>query len=500
MEPERFNAPQPAQEPPPLKLLFSALLLVMLLAALDQTIVSTALPTIVGELGGLDQLSWVVIAYTLASTIVVPLYGKFGDLFGRKKVLQISIVLFLLGSALCGLAQNMDQLVLTRALQGLGGGGLMVVSMAAVADVVPPAERGRYQGLFGGVFGLATVIGPLTGGFIVQHASWRWIFYINIPLGLFALLVIGAVLKPGGKRTQHEIDYLGAFYLCMALVGITLFTSEGGSVKAWSDPLLWCILAFGVVGLIGFIHEERQAAEPVIPLTLFRDRSFLLSSLIGFIIGMSLFGSVTFLPLYLQVVKAATPTEAGMQLLPLMGGLLATSIVSGRIISRTGRYRIFPIAGTLLASLGMALLTTLTTDSPTWHLYLFTCVMGMGLGMVMQVLVLAVQNTVAPDLLGVATSAVTLFRSVGGSIGVALFGAVFGQVLKRGLERLIPAGSELPRSMNPAAIRDLPPDLRHDYLLAFGDAIHAAFIMATGVMIGAFILAWFLPESPLRKK
>lgn len=500
MEPDRITSKQTREEAPPLKLLFSALLLVMLLAALDQTIVSTALPTIVGELGGLDQLSWVVIAYTLASTIVVPLYGKFGDLFGRKKVLQISIVLFLLGSALCGLAQNMDQLVLTRALQGLGGGGLMVVSMAAIADVVPPAERGRYQGLFGGVFGLATVIGPLTGGFIVQHASWRWIFYINIPLGLFALLVIGAVLKPGGRRTQHDIDYLGAFYLCMALVGITLFTSEGGSVKAWSDPLLWCILAFGVVGLIGFIHEERLAAEPIIPLTLFRDRSFLLSSLIGFIIGMSLFGSVTFLPLYLQVVKAATPTEAGMQLLPLMGGLLTTSIVSGRIISRTGRYRLFPIAGTLLASVGMAMLTTITTDSPTWHLYLFTCVMGMGLGMVMQVLVLAVQNTVAPGLLGVATSAVTLFRSVGGSIGVALFGAVFTQVLKSGLERLIPAGSELPRSMNPAAIQNLPADLHHDYLLAFGDAIHAAFLMATGVMIVAFILAWFLPESPLRRE
>ncbi|MEM6049969.1 MDR family MFS transporter [Erwinia sp. P7711] len=500
MEPERTTSQQPPQEAPSLKLLFSALLLVMLLAALDQTIVSTALPTIVGELGGLNQLSWVVIAYTLASTIVVPLYGKFGDLFGRKKVLQISIMLFLLGSALCGVAQNMDQLVLTRALQGLGGGGLMVVSMAAIADVVPPADRGRYQGLFGGVFGLATVIGPLTGGFIVQHASWRWIFYINIPLGLFALLVIGAVLRPGGKRTQHEIDYLGAFYLCMALVGITLFTSEGGSVKAWSDPLLWCILAFGVVGLIGFIHEERLAAEPVIPLTLFRDRSFLLSSLIGFIIGMSLFGSVTFLPLYLQVVKAATPTQAGMQLLPLMGGLLTTSVISGRIISKTGRYRLFPIAGTLFASVGMALLTTITTESPTWHLYIFTCVMGMGLGMVMQVLVLAVQNTVAPNLLGVATSAVTLFRSIGGSIGVALFGAVFGQVLERGLERLIPAGSELPRSLDPVAIQNLPPALHHDYLLAFGDAIHAAFIMATSVMVVAFVLAWFLPESPLRRK
>lgn len=495
-----LNQPDVQTKEPSLRLLFSALLLVMLLAALDQTIVSAALPTIVGELGGLDKLTWVVVAYTLASTVVVPLYGKFGDLYGRKPVLQLSIVLLLLGSALCGLAQNMDQLVLTRALQGLGGGGLMVVSMAAVADVVPPATRGRYQGLFGGVFGLATVIGPLTGGFIVQHMSWRWIFYINLPLGLLALVIIGLVLKPGGKRKQHEIDVLGAFYLSMALVGITLFTSEGGSVKAWSDPALWCILAFGIVGVIGFIHEERLASEPIIPLRLFRERSFLLSSLIGFIIGMSLFGSVTFLPLYLQIVKEATPTQAGMQLLPLMGGLLLTSIISGRIISRTGKYRVFPIAGTLLASIGMGLLTTITTESPTWHLYLFTCVMGMGLGMVMQVLVIVVQNTVEPHLLGVATSSVTLFRSVGGSIGVALFGTVFSQVLKSGLERLIPEGTELPRSMDPKAIQHLPTAIHHDYLLAFGDAIHAAFLMAMCVMILAFVLSWLLPEAPLRRE
>ena len=335
-------ATQPAV--PSIRLLFSALLLVMLLSALDQTIVSTALPTIVGELGGLDKLSWVVTAYILSSTIAVPLYGKFGDLFGRKIVLQVAIVLFLAGSVLCGLAQNMTQLVLMRGLQGLGGGGLMVISMAAVADVIPPARRGRYQGLFGGVFGLATVIGPLIGGFLVQHASWRWIFYINLPLGLFALLVIGAVFHSSNKRSQHQIDWLGAIYLSMALLCIILFTSEGGSVRAWSDPQLWCILAFGLVGIVGFIHEERLASEPIIPLSLFRNRSFLLCSLIGFVIGMALFGSVTFLPLYLQVVKEATPTEAGLQLIPLMGGLLLTSIISGRIISRTGKYRLFRLS------------------------------------------------------------------------------------------------------------------------------------------------------------
>ncbi|MDU4266654.1 MAG: MDR family MFS transporter [Enterobacter hormaechei] len=471
---------QPAKKAPSIKLLFSALLLVMLLSALDQTIVSTALPTIVGELGGLDKLSWVVTAYILSSTIVVPLYGKFGDLFGRKIVLQIAIVLFLVGSALCGLAQNMTQLVLMRALQGLGGGGLMVISMAAVADVIPPADRGRYQGLFGGVFGLATVIGPLIGGFIVQHASWRWIFYINLPLGLFALLVIGAVFHGSARRSKHEIDYLGAIYLSMALLCIILFTTEGGTIRQWSDPQLWCILAFGLTGIAGFIYEERLAWEPIIPLSLFRDRSFLLCSLIGFIIGMSLFGSVTFLPLYLQVVKDATPTQAGLQLIPLMGGLLLTSIISGRIISR--------------------LLTRISITSPTWQLYLFTGVLGMGLGLVMQVLVLAVQNSVSADQYGVATSGVTLFRSIGGAIGVALFGAVFTHILQSGLIDRLPEGAELPRELNPVAIHHLPDALRLDYLDAFGSAIHAVFMLAAGIMVLAFVLSWFLREAPLRRQ
>ena len=496
----RVETEQEAAKAPSIRLLFSALLLVMLLAALDQTIVSTALPTIVGELGGLEKLSWVVTAYMLSSTVVVPLYGKFGDLFGRKRVLQVSIVIFLVGSALCGLAQNMTELILMRALQGLGGGGLMVISMAAVADVIPPADRGRYQGLFGGVFGLATVVGPLIGGFLVQHFSWRWIFYINLPLGVFALLVIGVVFQPHVAKIRREIDYLGAIYLAAALTGIILFTSEGGTVMPWDSAQLWCILAFGLVCLGGFIYEERLAVEPIIPLRLFRQRTFVLSCLIGFIIGMALLGSVTFLPLYLQVVKGSTPSQAGMQLLPLMGCLLLTSIASGRIISKIGKYRLFPIGGTFLAMIAMLLLgIKLGNSTPLHILYGYIALLGAGLGMVMQVLVLAAQNSVEPQQIGVATSSTTLFRSIGSSIGVAVFGAIFTQSLQTRLLATIPEGTVLPHALSAGSIHQLPDHVRQTYLDAFGGAIHNVYQIAACVMALAFLLALFIKDTPLRK-
>jgi EmrB/QacA subfamily drug resistance transporter len=485
---------------PPIRLIFSALLLVMLLAALDQTIVSTALPTIVSDLGGLESLSWVVTAYLLASTIVVPLYGKFGDLIGRKIVLQTAIVLFLLGSVLCGVAQNMTQLVLLRALQGLGGGGLMVVTMAAIGDIIPPADRGRYQGMFGGVFGLATVVGPLIGGFLVEHLSWRWIFYINLPLGIVALLVIGTAFKPHIVRVKHEIDYMGAAFLASALTCIIMFTSQGGSILPWSSPQLWFTLALAILSIAGFIYEERQAAEPIIPLALFRERTFVLSSLIGFIVGMALFGSVTFLPLYLQVVKNSTPSEAGMQLLPLMGGLLITSIIGGQIISKIGRYRYFPIIGTFIACIGMFLLASIDNATPLHTMYFYMGLLGAGLGMVMQVLVLAVQNSVAYKHMGVATSGAMMFRSIGGSIGVAAFGALFTQGLHARLAVLMPAGTELPQTFGPATVHHLPAALREDYLQAFGGALSTVYIVAGCIIALAFVLSWLFEDVQLRKK
>lgn len=479
-------------------LLLGALMLVMFLSALDQTIVSTALPTIVGDLGGLRWLSWVVTAYLLASTVVVPLYGKFGDLYGRKRVLQIATVVFLLGSALCGVAQDMTQLILFRAVQGLGGGGLMVVAMAAIGDVIPPAERGRYQGLFGGVFGLATVVGPLIGGFLVEHLSWHWIFFINLPLGLLALVVIGSVFRPHVAPVKHVVDYIGAFFLTVTLGALVLITSLGGSLWPWASLDILCLALFAGIGLVGFVCEQRRAAEPIMPLHLFRHRTFVLAGLIGLIVGVSLFGSVTFLPLYMQVVKGASPTSAGLQMLPLMGGLLVVSAITGRLISRWGRYRVFPIVGTLLQVVAFGLLSRLELDTPMLLMNLYMGLLGAGLGMVMQVLILAVQNSVERRHMGVATSGATLFRSIGGSVGVSVFGALFSHSLLAGLPGDFAVRVGGAASLSPADVHALAAPMQQAYLGAFSGAMHEIFLVAGGVTILAFVLSWLLREVPLR--
>ncbi|MGZ4338690.1 MAG: MDR family MFS transporter [Gaiellaceae bacterium] len=483
---------------PRVRLIFIALLLVLLLAALDQTIVSTALPTIVGDLGGIAHLSWVVTAYLLAATITGPLYGKLGDLYGRKKVLQAAIVLFLLGSALCGLSQSMAQLIAFRTLQGLGAGGLMVVTLAVVGDIIPPRERGKYQGYFGAVFGVSTVVGPLLGGFFVDNLSWRWIFYVNLPVGAVALSVIAIAFHTREVHTRHTIDYLGAVLLAGALAAIVLFTSLGGTTWAWGSPQVIALIVASVVLVPAFVLVEARAEEPILPLSLFRNHTFSLTSAIGFIVGFALFGAITYLPLYLQVTKGSSPTVSGLQLTPLMAGVLVTSIVSGQLITKLGRYRMFPIAGTALVVVAMFLLSRLHAGTSVWVAAAFALVLGLGLGMVMQVLVLAVQNAVDISVMGVATSGSTLFRQIGGSIGVALFGTIFANRVHVELAARLPKGTRIPQTINPAGIKHLAPRAHAAFADAFAVALHPVFLTAAFVSLAAFALTWFLREVPLR--
>jgi EmrB/QacA subfamily drug resistance transporter len=481
-----------------IRAVFAALILVLLLAALDQTIVSTALPTIVGELGGVTHLSWVVTAYLLSSTIAGPLYGKFGDVHGRKIILQVAVVIFLVGSALCGLAQTMLQLILFRGLQGLGGGGLIVTTIAVIGDLVPPRERGRYQGVFGAVFGVATIIGPLLGGFFVDHLSWRWIFYINLPTGALALAVIAAVLHSPTVRRKHVIDYLGAVLLSVALTAIILFTSLGSTTLPWTSHVTLGLIALGLAGIIAFVAVEARAHEPILPLGLFRNGTFAIASTVGLIVGLSMFGSITYLPIYLQVVKGESPTASGLQLMPMMLGMLVTSIASGRIISTWGRYKPFPIAGTAIMTIGLLMLSRLSADHPVWLTSVDALVLGLGLGMVMQVLVLAAQNSVNFEHLGVATSGTTMFRSLGGALGVAIFGAIFANGLHARLAAVVPPGTAIPSATDPAGLAALSPQLRADYVAALVAALQPVFVIAAIVAATACAIALLLREVPLR--
>lgn len=502
--PAASSAPEPgaALDHRQVMVVLGGLMIAMLLAALDQTIVATALPTIVGELGGLEHISWVVTAYLLCSTASTPLYGKISDLLGRKSVFQFAIVVFLIGSAACGASQNMAQLIAFRAVQGIGAGGLMALSMAIIGDIVPPRQRGRYQGYIGISFGLASVAGPLLGGLFVDHLSWRWAFYVNIPLGVVALFVTGIVLKLPFHRQEHRIDFVGATLLVGATTTALLATVWGGDQYAWDSPAILGLAAAAVTLTAAFIAWERRVAEPILPLRLFRNPVVRVSSAGLFILGMSMFGAIVFIPLFLQVVNGASPTKSGLLLIPLMGGVIVTTTVSGRLITRTGRYRVFPIVGTLVITVGLGLLSTMTPGTDRWAQFAFMAVVGLGIGSVMQVYVLAAQNAVEMRDLGTATSTVSFFRSMGGAFGVAIYGAIFNARLADSLDGVLAPGSDVSADAlrgSPAVIRSLPDNIQAGVVDAFADAVQGVFRWAIPIALVGIVLACMLREVPLRE-
>src|SRR5436305_4042866 len=483
---------------------FAALMLGMLLAALDQTIVSTALPTIVGDLGGVSHLSWVVTSYLLASTISTPLYGKLGDMYGRKGWFQFAIVIFLAGSVLSGASQSMTELVLFRALQGLGAGGLMVGAQAIIGDLVPPRDRGRYMGLMGSVFAFASVVGPLLGGFFVDTLSWRWVFYVNLPVGVVALVVTATRLHlPERARSVHRVDYLGSALLAAGATSLILLTTWGGNQYAWNSGVIVGLGIAGVVMLALFVLQERRAAEPVIPLTLFRSGPFSVVSGVSFLVGLAMFGALTFLPLFLQVVDGASPTGSGLLMLPLMAGLLTASILSGRLITRIGRYKVFPVVGAAIIAFGMYLLSLLHVDTTRFTSSVDMLVIGIGIGAVMPVLVLVAQNAAPPRNMGAATSTASFFRSIGGSVGVAVFGAIFAAQLSTQIGTLVPGGGLHnfdSRALlgSPSAIKSLPAKVHEPLLHAFANSLHTVFLWGMALAFLAFLLTLALKEVPLR--